>query len=226
MKSKFLYLRTWLIIKRKQLLNFFPAKEKSFTKFVIVCAPRSGSTWLHTLLNSHTNIISYGEILREKFEVKPNQQLPPLEELLFHPHHASIRAVGLKLFYEYETRAPFKKTFHEIVNDPSIFIIHLIRDDKPAQFKSLKRAEASQQWSSGRSTNHSIPIPINPVEMEGYQKKLLAEEKHIHALLQNHPILIVKYEDLLSHQEKTLDDVQKFLKVKPKRLFSLLKKQT
>lgn len=226
MKSKFLYLRTWLIIKRKQLLNLFPPKEKRFTKFAIVCAARSGSTWLHTLLNSHPQISSYGEILREYHEANPQLQLPSLDELVFHPHHSSIQAAGLKIFYEYETVEPFIQSFQGIVNDNTICILHLIREDKAAQFKSLKTAEASQQWSSGRSTNQHITIQINPPELEGYQKNLLAQEKHITALFQDHPILNVKYEDLLSHQEKTLNDIQSFLKVKPKKLFSLLKKQS
>ena len=145
MNSNLLHLHTWLIIKRKQLLNFFPGKGRHFTKFVIVCAPRSGSTWLHTLLNSHAQIFSYGEILRETCEVNPQKQLPSLEELVFYPHHASIQAVGLKVFYEYKTNEPFRRSFQDIAADPSVCIIHLIREDKAAQFKSLKQAEATQQ---------------------------------------------------------------------------------
>lgn len=226
MPYEFLYLRTWLIVKRKQLLIRFPAKGKRFTKFVIVCAPRSGSTWLHTLLNSHPQIFSYGEILRETHEVNPNKVLPSIKELVFHPHHSSIHAVGLKVFYEYEAAEPFKNQFQKIIDDNSIHILHLIREDKTAQFKSLKTAEASQQWSSGRSTHQNITIQINPIELEVYQRKILAQEKHINALFQDHPILNVKYEDLLSHQEKTMNDIQAFLKVKPQKLFSLLKKQS
>ena len=117
MEYWFRFLLAWLIIKKKQILTLFPSPEKSFTKFAIVCTPRSGSTWLHTLLNSHTHIISYGEILREKLEANPNQQLPSLEELIFHPHHTTIQAVGLKVFYEYQTATPFQKSFQEIVDD-------------------------------------------------------------------------------------------------------------
>ncbi len=226
MKYWIKYLHAWSIIKRKQIINLFPSKEKRFTKFAIVCAPRSGSTWLHMLLNSHPQIFSYGEILRETYEANPPKQLPSIHEMVFHPSHSAIKAVGLKVFYEYETNEPFKKSFQEIVDDNTICILHVIREDKVAQFKSLKTAEASQQWSSGRSTNQHITIQINPAELEAYQNNLLAQEKHINELFQDHPILNVKYEDLLSHQEKTLESIQDFLRVKSKKLFSLLKKQS
>ena len=226
MKFKLLYLRTWLIIKRKQMLNFFPAKGKCFTKFVIVCAPRSGSTWLHTLLNSHAQIFSYGEILRETCEVNPQKQLPSLEELIFHPHHASIQAAGLKVFYEYETIESFKKSFQEIVADPSICIIHLIRKDKTAQFKSLKQAEATQQWSSGKPADKQKPIIIEPGEFEIYQNDLIQKEKEIDLMFLQHPCLKITYEDLFDQHEKLCSSIQEFLKVKPRKLFSLLQKQS
>lgn len=94
MRFWFKYFRTWLIIKKKQLLNLFPQSKNNYIRFAIICAPRSGSNWLHTLLNSHHNIISYGEILRKTHVNNPTQKLPTLNELVFYPHHPSIKAVG------------------------------------------------------------------------------------------------------------------------------------
>lgn len=226
MKFSLPYLRTWLIIKRKQFLNQFPAEKNSFTKFVILCAPRSGSTWLHTLLNSHPQIVSYGEILRETMEENPNQPPASVNKLVFHPHHASIRAVGLKVFYEYDKEDSFKKSFQEIVNDPSIHIIHLIRKDKAAQFKSLKLAQATQVWSSGKPVKHVQPIKVDSTELETYKNNLHYQEQEITALLQHHPLITIRYEDLLNTFELTSAGIQRFLKVKPRSLFSLLRPQS
>lgn len=226
MKSKLLYLRAWLIIKRKQFLSLFPAKEKRFTKFSIVCAPRSGSTWLHTLLNSHPQIFSYGEILRENHEGNPNKESPSVHEFVFHPHHSSIEAVGLKVFYEYETAGPFKKPFQEIINDNTICILHLIREDKTAQFKSLKHAEASQVWSSGKPPSKLQSIETDPDELEVYKKNLFQNELHIEKIFQHHSLLTIRYEDLQKQTETKCVEIQKFLQVKPRKLFSLLRKQS
>ncbi len=193
---------------------------------MIVCAPRSGSTWLHTLLNSHPQIISHGEILRETYEVNANTQLPSIDKIVFHPHHKSIQAVGLKLFYEYESNEAYQKSFSEIVKDKTVCIIHLVREDKPSQFKSLKRAEATQQWSSGKTTNQIPIISIDPVDLMNYQGNLFKSEQQINELFQHHPILKIKYEDLLSDQENILTKIQNFLNVEPRKLFSLLKKQS
>lgn len=226
MNFKLVYLRTWLIIKRKQILNLFPSSSKSFTKFAIVCAPRSGSTWLHTLLNSHSQIISYGETLREHYKDNPGKQLASLDELVFHPHHASIQAVGLKLFYEYENDEVYQQSFNEVIADKSICIIHLIREDKIAQFKSLKRAEASQVWSSGKRKDKQQDIIIDPLELEAYKNNLIQKEHQIDTLFQHHPVLKIKYEDLCADNKKMCAKIQTFINVTPKNLFSLLKRQS
>lgn len=220
------YLQAWSIIKRKQILNFISANSKSFTKFAIVCAPRCGSTWLHTLLNSHFQIVSYGEIVREAHAAKPGKPLAALDELVFHAHHSSIQAVGLKIFYEYEDEPDFKKQFREVVDDNTIHIIHLTREDKEAQFQSLKRALATQQWSAGRRISQDPPVAIDSDELRKYQSNLIVKEGYIDELFQHHLLIKVKYEDLLSNHEVVMTTIQHFLNVSRRHLFSVLKKQS
>ena len=225
MKLSFLYLRTWLIIKRKQILNLFPAKNNAFIKFAILCSPRSGSTWLHTLLNSHPHILSHGEILREYHE-KNKTELPPLSSLVFHPHHSSIRAVGLKIFYEYERDPAYKKSVQELITDPTIQIIHLVRNDKQAQFESLLRAQKSQQWSSGKAVKKPTPVAIHPDELDHYQNEQAQAEKKISRLLRDHSMLTIHYETLRDDQHNTCRMILDFLNTQPRKLFSLLHRQS
>jgi len=44
-------------------------------------------------------------------------------------------------------------------------------------------------------------------------------------LFENHPCHTVEYESLANDLQSTLDSIQRFLKVKPRKLFTLLKKQ-
>lgn len=149
-----------------------------------------------------------------------------LDEMVFYPHHTSIRAVGLKLFYEYQDQFVFQKLFREAVDDNLIHVIHLTREDKGAQFKSLKRAIATQQWSADKWTIQDVPIPIDQIELKDYEGNLLLKEVQVSQLFQHHPLITIKYEDLLTKREVVLASLQKFLNVSPKHLFSILKKQS
>src|SRR5688572_9500988 len=106
MYNYYLHLRTYLIIKKKELLNYVRSKGHHYTSFVILCEPRTGSTLLHTFLNFHPNIRSYGEILRELVEKNNNLNLNVLNANIFKPHAKHLQAVGLKLFYFYFDHPP------------------------------------------------------------------------------------------------------------------------
>lgn len=225
MRFLFKYFRTWIIIKRKQLLNLFPRSKSNYIRFAIICAPRSGSNWLHTLLNSHANIVSYGEILRKSHALNPSQKLSSLNELVYYPHHRSVKAVGLKLFYTYLNDEKFVNSFLETADDRGILIIQLIRKDFLAQYTSLKRAEENQRWSQARSYDKTKSIFINPEGFNAYRKELLDNQNEIRRIFATHPFLEISYEDLNERLDETLIEVQEFLGVKQKKLFSLLRKQ-
>lgn len=225
MSFLFKYFRTWLIIKKKQLLNLFPRSENNYTRYAIICAPRCGSNWLHTLLNSHPNIVSYGEILRKTHVNNPSQNLPTLNELVFHPHSPSIKAVGLKLFYSYLNDEKFCTSFQEALDDTDITIIHLIRKDILAQYTSLKRAKENQRWSQARPYDKTKPMYIDPEEFKAHRKELGDNKHKIKRTFKNHAFLEISYEDLNENLDERLIEVQQFLGVKPRKLFSLLRKQ-
>src|SRR5687767_1263907 len=101
MYNYFLHIRTALIIKKKKWLNALSSKKnKEFSAFIILCEPRSGSTLLHTFLNYHPHIMSYGELLRENLEARKILHTPE-SLVLLKPHSSRLKAIGLKIFYEY-----------------------------------------------------------------------------------------------------------------------------
>lgn len=220
------YLHTWLIIKKKRLLNRFFSSQDNYTPFVIVCAPRSGSNWLLTLLTSHPNIVSNGEILRRTLEEKPSQPLSSIEKLTFHAYHKSIHAVGLKLFYQYATDEHYRKSFEEVVNNPNISIIHLTREDRLAQYVSLKKAEHSQKWSQSSLRQEKSSIHIDREDFITYQKDQIEITGHIKGVFKNHNMIEITYEQMIARPDEILEKVQKFLKVRSRKLFSLLQKQS
>ena len=224
----YLHIRTYLILKKKQLLNALSfAKNTTYIPFVILCEPRSGSTLLHTYLNFHPQIQSYGEILRETWEVKKDAHADPLENSIRKPHAPKIKAVGLKLFYFYYEHALYAGAFQEILKNHDIKIIHLIRKDILKLYISLQRAEKTNVWSSTKAPVREAveKITINIEDFRYFATTYVQRQKTFQNLFQNHPIHNITYEDLSSNPDDVLKGVQKFLGVSIKKLQSLLQKQ-
>jgi len=218
------YIRTWIIVRRKRVWRIIGLSQNSdFTRFAIICAPRSGSTLLHTYLNSHNNILSHGEIIRRK--VEKGEELLSIDEFAFSPHSKSIQAVGLKLFYEYQYQKNYSIPFAEVVKDKRIKIIHLIRKDKKGQLTSLRKAEESGVWSSTFKGEADVDVSITEKEFSKYTHKQEKLEKGFKSTFQYHNVFEITYEDLMAHPRDILAEVQEFLGVTPKKLFTLLEKQ-
>lgn len=226
----FQYLRTYLIIKRKQLLNAISlSKSKDYIPFVILSEPRSGSTMLHTYLNSHTQVKSYGEVLRENIEANAidKETAPYIDTLAFKPHTPTLKAIGLKLFYEYYKDPRYTESFRYVVNRNDVKIIFLIRRDILKVYVSLKIAQKTNVWSSVKSaTNEPRPqITIDRNDYIKFREEHLRHRRLFTTLLKDHPLLEVAYEDLVQNPQPILKSIQQFLGVKPKVLFTLLKQQ-
>lgn len=220
------HIRTSLIIRRKRIIDQLSLKRRTdYTSFVILCEPRSGSTVLHTYLNSHSQIMSYGEILRENME-KKNPVKDPLSHLVFKPHARAISAVGLKLFYVYFDDPRFAKDFRVLATQSTVKVIHLTRSDRLKQYRSLKIAEATNVWSTNviaKKTSDTIELDLR--DYQHYLDKSKSLQTSILKLFAGHDILEVTYEDLTAETELTLTRIQNFLNVPVRKLFTLLKKQ-
>lgn len=221
------YWTAWWIIKKKSLINLLSGnKSTDYTKFIILSSGRCGSTLLHTYLNSHPNILSKGEILQELYDGdKPNspKQIAPI---IFPPHGTNIKAVGIKLFYDYREMDSFKNAFEAIADDPTVKVIHLFREDKLAQFVSYKRAWRNLEWSADSdSGNNDSKMKV---DIQEYKDFVSDNQKHRQVALEmfkEHELIDLTYEDLTDSAETSLQEVQTFLGVRGKRLFTALKKQ-
>ncbi|MEP2024965.1 sulfotransferase domain-containing protein [Reichenbachiella sp.] len=203
------------------MLNNLPfCRTNDFQRFVILCDPRTGSTWLHTLLNSSDQILSYGELLTER------NLTQSLEKTIWHDHHQSIKAIGCKIFYEQLSDPKFKKLLTEISENKSIKIIDLKRENMVECFVSLKIAEKTQSWSNdAKGTSKVDKLSINIEELEAFIKERKGSRSQVLNLLGDHKKYKTTYEQLVGQTRKELEDLQSFLGVEPMSMFSLLNKQ-
>ena len=215
------YFSTWLKLKVKGMKSGLTKQHGNYSKFIILCSPRTGSTLLHTYLNSHPNINSLGEILRKQ---KENNRF--LNTSPFKLTGANIEAVGLKYFYSYQKEKSYSIISNELIIDKSIKVIHLIRKDVKAQFKSLKIAETTGQWNSHKKNILAEKIEVEVVALDQFKLELESQQKVVVDKFSEHSMLTVTYEDLTEDSEKVLGNVQRFLDVKVRLLSSLLVKQS
>jgi LPS sulfotransferase NodH len=226
MYNYYLHLQTYLIIKKKELLNSFHSKNNHYTPFIILCEPRTGSTLLHTSLNFHPNIKSYGEVIREQVEKNHNGCLMDLEDDLFTPHASHLWAIGLKLFYFYYDHPAYTNIFKQVVSRKDVKVIHLIRSDIFKLYVSLKVAQKTNIWSaSSKRSDKSQRIFVNPEEFKQFAETYMQRQHFFKKLFHTHEVISVTYENLINNPQKELANVQQFLGVRPQRLRSLLQKQ-
>ena len=220
------HLRTSLLIRWKRLIMRMPLRRSAdYSPFVILCMPRSGSTLLHTYLNSHPRIFSYDEILRIRFEQRGSVEDEFIPSKIFKPYAKHFQAIGLKVFYEYERQEPFVASFDQITTNKTIKIIHLTRRDMLRQFVSLKQAESSGEWSAPSRPKNQTRVELNTVEFLNYKESAFKDQNRMRELFKDHAILEIAYEDLTKNPPAILSKVQSFLGVEGRSLYSLLEKQ-
>lgn len=127
------------------------------TKFIILAAARTGSTYLVTSLASHPQICCYSEIfnpyIKDYERALAEAGLPyeedvcpqTLLEKLFarYEKDENIRFVGFKLLMLQSRRAR-----KYVLGNPDYKIIVLEREDKLAQYSSFKLVDRTGRWAA------------------------------------------------------------------------------
>jgi LPS sulfotransferase NodH len=215
------YLSVFFKIKLKQVLEALPFfKGKSYTTFLIVGHPRTGTSLLHTYLNSHAHIHSLNEPLKNTTDI----------EALFKPYSRMIHAVGFKYFFEYTADEEKRNTLLGMIKSRDIKVIVIRRKNQLRTFASLCIAEKTNEWSSTEISKHRLSNKQIILQKDAclqafhtFQKnELITIEMFKQSSL---PMFELTYEGLVEFPEDTMFSVQQFLGVKPQTLQSLLVRQ-
>ncbi len=191
-------------------------------KFVVITRSRTGSNLLISLLDSHDDIVAFGE----KFNRLEGRSCQSVYDEIF--RNKPNKQVGFKIFYYHPLDSEDKSIWDLIQNDPHIKIIHLIRENLLRVHISRLIAGKTDVWSSKNKKDinpDSKKVEINPTEL---LNDIRVTHNHIKAARETfnqHSILEVTYEDLIDPSREVLNDIQKFLDVAPKNLASELRRQ-
>lgn len=193
--------------------------SQNYERFVLLTSPRSGSTLLHTYLNSSLNIQSLGE--------QPWRDLEQgLDKDYFQAYPRQIRAVGFKVFYSFAGQAPYNLLYARLLQDKHLKVIHLTRENLLEQYLSKVLAWQKREWTTkNKPSTREEKVTLDLAAFEAYLHQQKIQQSKCLEDFQRHAVRPVSYEQLVQEPSGTLKDIQTFLGVPHRKLFTVLEKQ-
>lgn len=228
--------------------------RNDYAKFVLLGTARTGSTWLLSLLKSHSRVVVYGEIFeysnnfltnliddlpyplfsfetREYFDsLRFCQPVDLLEKFVFRGYVTNqVGAVGFKLFYDQpEDDLVRDELWNRLLSDSSIHFIHLKRRNYLRMLASLEIANATNRWvglPDGGVDPNFKPIFLSYRTCLDFFFEIERFEQIFDEKLSESNVLTVYYEDLIKDVAKTGEVIQNFLHLDYQTLESPLQRQ-
>lgn len=203
--------RPWMTLYLFGLKCFF----RRHRHFLVISAPRSGSTLLKDLMNNHPRVKCLGELLN-------NEHLPPSlsdatpSELLRYVNIQLLRKYygkkisGFKVFPEQlEDTCINLEELLRTLNDPPVIVLY--RKSIIETYVSLMIALKNQKWYSVSEVNND-KVDVDWKQFEYFAKEEQFRWKLHMAALQNYPEkMVVSYEELSENREGVMQEIIKFI---------------
>lgn len=205
----------------------------NYNQFIILGKGRSGSNFLRGLLNSHRNIIVFGELFRDSNSISwefpfyheclqssnliswmQSEPVNFLEKKVFRKYHPQVLAVGFKLFYYHAQNDSRQVIWPFLQEQKSIKIIHLQRNNTLKELLSLRKAFKTNKWTNTSAVEEQV-FSISLDYEDCLREFVYAQQikSQYNTFFQYHPIINVIYENLSDNYEIEIKKIQDFLEV-------------
>jgi GT2 family glycosyltransferase/LPS sulfotransferase NodH len=199
------------------------------TRFVIVGTAQTGSTMLISLINGHSQALTFGEIFRSPAEIGwddaeyartadknalalyRHDPLRFLQRTIYREWKSGQQAMGFKLFYYHAREAPFSVVWDYLQTETDIRVLHIKRRNILAQYLSLQRAHLTNQWSGRDSGGAAETLFLSANDCRRHFLWVRAKEAETDAFFARHPLLEIEYEALVADTAGQMGKVQDFL---------------
>jgi len=209
-------------------------------RFIIIAGARTGSTFLKNMINSHPDVLCFGEVLNlskiqwdfedlnsqfntpELREFRDNNPVNFVDYVYDLGRESEMECVGFKSLYRHYRYSPkHDQLIQYLLENEDIRIIHLKRLNSFKVFCSLQianmRVERGTTMNAYRpdDVEENLSITVNPKSCLEYVKKSAINMAKFDALFAHRKPLTVHYEDLSANTAKTMAGVLRFLDLKP-----------
>jgi LPS sulfotransferase NodH len=217
-----------------------------YTRFIILGRSRTGSNHLRGLLNSHSQVVVFGELFSNydsmdwaypgyqqsdrMMELAQSDPVRFLETEVFAPFPAETAAVGFKLFYYHARAHGWDRLWTHLQEDRTLRVLHIKRVNILRTHLSREKAQASGVWVQPAAAGQTNQTRVDtwgagrrPVHLD-YQACLddfvrtRAWEQEFDAFFADHPLLEIQYETLAADHEAEMRRVESFLGLKHEEL--------
>ncbi|MEA5578907.1 sulfotransferase [Anabaena sp. UHCC 0451] len=224
--------------------------SSDYCKFIVLGQARSGSNFLRGLLDSHSQVITYGELfvnpdfigwhrpkydryLQTKSLILLMRKDPKkfLEQKVFRKYASQVSAVGFKIFYDQAREDSRKAVWDFLQSQKDIKVIHLKRKNMLRTFLSLKKALTTKEWIiiAPKVTNYKpqdVKISLTYEECLQYFNRMQDYMSEHDIFFAQHQKIDVFYEELSINTEYEIRRIQDFLELDYKPLKSYTLKQS
>jgi LPS sulfotransferase NodH len=207
------------------------------TEFVVLGAPRTGSTLLVRTLNSLEGVRCHGELLgpdkvrgyEDGFDLvnASQSERKEREQRLLQERQSdplafiqkalagSNTATGLKIIYTQFLTPGWRDVVEYLLTTAEIKFIHLTRQNLLRRYVSEQIAHAGGPIHSGAGGRSEVPMKIH-VDVDAFLQRsteIEAEASQLAALLSSQQLLEITYEELAADTPATIGRIAQFLGV-------------
>lgn len=211
-----------------------PMTQNTYSPFVILSAPRTGSTLLAERCDSHPLVTCYGELLNPDVvdwshhdrphsgwirRYRDQDRIRFLNALVWHRQPKDVHAVGFKLLYH--QFLPHRATLVPyLLKQRRLRVILLRRQNLLANLVSAKVALCTGQYNvRDVQARPDLPqVTLKPDQCEDWFKRIRLNETMLGALFREVPCLDITYEDLVRDVDASDARICEFLGVDARRL--------
>jgi LPS sulfotransferase NodH len=216
-----------------------------YQRFIILGTGRTGSGFLQSLLNSHSEIVAFGEIFQSFDAIRwdygsypreaPRRQLSAfqddpvafLERHVFARFPTDISAVGFRFFYSHAQNTRQKCLWTYLQDRRDFKIIHLKRRNVLRAYLSHRTAKETGRWRdlTGESRGDSISIHLDRDDCLRWFTETRKQKLKHDVLFADHEKIDLFYEDVSLDCTREMRRVQQFLGVEVQELVPATYKQ-
>lgn len=185
-----------------------------YQKFIILSRSRTGSNLLKSLMNSHPNIYTRGELLFYIFGKSHKDQLKEV----FSKQPKKIKAAGFKIFYYHPHPSSYdaEVVWSDLRSMKDLKVIHLKRRNILRTVLSRKIAGNQNVWKTKKVKNiahEQKSVNFSKQELEKLFNETRGWETKYAKVFEDHEIIDVYYEDLIADPEREIKRICKLLGV-------------
>ncbi len=205
--------------------------------FIIVGAPRTGSTLLVKTLNSLDGVRCHGELLlptivrgyedgfvpqlssqaerdgraRRLLDIRERDPVGFVHNAL----NMGDIACGCKILYEEFLQSRWSAVTQSLLASQDIRFVHLVRENSLRRYISMQRLMAGGPIHSGPGGggDHRIKVQVDIDDFLVTSKALEEQARAVSTLVSQHAVLRVSYESLSSDIPATVTEICRFLNI-------------